>query len=382
MHIHHLWFFKKQNASSILLSLGTKINIVYFYNNSTESYIVQKKARPYFYQLITMSVTPLSAPFGGIQPTSYVGFDTITSQIEHRLLKKGFQFNIMVVGHSGLGKSTLINTLFSSHLIDSLTGADISARPISKTTEIKMSSHSLVEDRVRLNINIIDTPGFGDQINNNKVWEPIVKYIKEQYSQYLRKELTAQREKYINDTRVHAILYFIQPNGKGLTALDVSTLKRLTEIANVIPVIGKADTLTLEERVQFREIIQSEFKQHNFRIYPYDSDELNEEELELNESIRSIIPFAVVGSEKEIEINGETFRGRKTRWGTINVEDINQCEFVYLREFLIRTHLQDLIESTSFIHYEGFRARQLIALKENASSRASAQVSTNGMYQR
>lgn len=329
-----------------------------------------------------MSVTPLSAPFGGIQPTSYVGFDTITSQIEHRLLKKGFQFNIMVVGHSGLGKSTLINTLFSSHLIDSLTGADISARPISKTTEIKMSSHSLVEDRVRLNINIIDTPGFGDQINNNKVWEPIVKYIKEQYSQYLRKELTAQREKYINDTRVHAILYFIQPNGKGLTALDVSTLKRLTEIANVIPVIGKADTLTLEERVQFREIIQSEFKQHNFRIYPYDSDELNEEELELNESIRSIIPFAVVGSEKEIEINGETFRGRKTRWGTINVEDINQCEFVYLREFLIRTHLQDLIESTSFIHYEGFRARQLIALKENASSRASAQVSTNGMYQR
>lgn len=310
-----------------------------------------------------------------IQPSSYVGFDTITSQIEHRLVKKGFQFNVMVVGHSGLGKSTLVNTLFASHLVDSQgAGSGAAAPAISQTTEISVSQHTLVEDKVRLNINIIDTPGFGDQINNNKVWEPIVKYIKEQHSNYLRKELTAQRERHIRDTRVHAVLYFLEPNAtaKGLAPLDVATLKRLAEIANVIPVIGKADTLTLAEREAFRNTVQRDFKRHGLSIYPYDSDELTEEELELNESIRSIIPFAVVASEKEIEINGETVRGRKTRWGAINVEDINQCEFVYLREFLIRTHLQDLIESTSFIHYERFRARQLIALKENASNRQSS----------
>ncbi|KAL3235259.1 Cell division control protein 10 [Nakaseomyces bracarensis] len=324
-----------------------------------------------------MSIVPES-----VLPSNYVGFDTITSQIEHRLLKRGFQFNVMVVGHSGLGKSTLVNTLFSSHLIDSATGEDITKQPISKTTEIKVSTHTLLEDRVRLNINIIDTPGFGDNINNNKVWEPIVKYIKEQYSQYLRKELTAQRERHIPDTRVHAVLYFLQPNGKGLTALDVATLKRLTEIANVIPVIAKADTLTLDERTRFKKIIQDEFKKYNFRIYPYDSDDLTEDEVVLNNSIRSVIPFAVVGSEKEIEVNGETFRGRKSRWGAINVEDINQCDFVYLREYLIRTHLQDLIETTSFVHYEGFRARQLIALKENATNRASNQVNSNQAYQR
>ncbi|SCU78794.1 LAMI_0A05996g1_1 [Lachancea mirantina] len=307
-----------------------------------------------------------------VNPLSYVGFDTITSQIEHRLLKRGFQFNIMVVGHSGLGKSTLINTLFASHLIDSATGRDITKEPISKTTEIKVSSHTLMEDRVKLNVNVIDTPGFGDQINNEKVWEPIVKYIKEQHSQFLRKELTAQRERYIADTRVHALLYFIEPNGDGLTALDVAALRRLTEIANVIPLIAKADTLTTDERLAFREKIQDQFKENNFRIYPYDLEDLTVEELELNESIRSIIPFAVVGSEKEITVNGELVRGRKTRWGAINVEDINQCEFVYLREFLIRTHLQDLIETTSMVHYEGFRARQLIALKENANTRNSA----------
>lgn len=311
-------------------------------------------------------------------PTSYVGFDTITNQIEHRLLKRGFQFNIMVVGSSGLGKSTLINTLFASHLIDSATGKDITQMPISKTTDIRVSTHTLLEDKVRMNINVIDTPGFGDHINNDKAWEPIVKYIKEQHSQYLRKELTTNRERYIQDTRVHAILYFLEPNGKGLSKLDLVVLQKITEIANVIPVIGKSDTLTLTERTKFRKIVQKEFKKYHLRIYPFDSSDLEDDELELNQSIRSIVPFAVVGSEKEIEVNGETFRGRKTRWGSINIEDINQCEFVYLREFLIRTHLQDLIETTSFIHYEGFRARQLLALKENANTRTSA---TNSTYQ-
>jgi septin 3/9/12 len=82
---------------------------------------------------------------------------------------------------------------------------------------------------------------------------------------------------------------------------------------------------------------------------------------------QSIIPFAVVGSERNINVAGKTVRGRQNRWGTINVEDERHCEFVYLRDFLTRTHLQDLIETTSQIHYESFRAKQLLALKESSA---------------
>lgn len=64
---------------------------------------------------------------------------------------------------------------------------------------------------------------------------------------------------------------------------------------------------------------------------------------------------------------------RQNRWGTINVEDDKHCEFVYLRNFLTRTHLQDLIETTSQIHYEGFRAKQLLALKESSAQMGGAQ---------
>lgn len=49
-------------------------------------------------------------------------------------------------------------------------------------------------------------------------WDPIVKYIKDQHSAYLRKELTAQRERYIQDTRIHCCLFFIQPSGHAYVA--------------------------------------------------------------------------------------------------------------------------------------------------------------------
>lgn len=320
------------------------------------------------------------------QPQKYVGFDTITTQIENRLLKRGFLFNVMVVGRLGLGKSTLVNTLFSLKLAES-SGRRLPEQPVEKTTEITVASHVLVENNVRLNINVIDTPGFGDHINNDKCWEPLVKYIKEQYSQYLRKELTAERERHIADTRVHCILYFLPPTSQPLLTTDVQALRKLSEIANVIPVIAKSDSLTLEERLEYKKLLQNEFIRHNFNIYPYDSEDLYDDERQLNEDIKLLIPFAVVGSDKEIVINGEMVRGRKTRWGAINVEDVSQCEFVFLRDFLTRTHLQDLIETTSLVHYEGFRSKQLIALKENAGNRQStadmrSQQSTESIYQR
>ena len=107
--------------------------------------------------------------------------------------------------------------------------------------------------------------------------------------------------------------------------------------------------------------------------------------------IQDILPFAGVGSERNVIIDGKPVRGRKNRWGVINVEDENHCEFVYLRNFLTRyatfcvlwdfhcsksfnsnsTHLQDLIETTAQIHYEAFRSKQLLALKDQAATRNS-----------
>jgi septin 3/9/12 len=53
-------------------------------------------------------------------------------------------------------------------------------------------------------------------------------------------------------------------------------------------------------------------------------------------SAQNMIPFAVVGSERNVIIGGKAVRGRKNRWGVVNVEDEAHCEFVSLRNFLTR----------------------------------------------
>uniref|UniRef100_A0A673MN60 Septin-5 n=1 Tax=Sinocyclocheilus rhinocerous TaxID=307959 RepID=A0A673MN60_9TELE len=46
----------------------------------------------------------------------YVGFATLPNQVHRKSVKKGFDFTLMVAGESGLGKSTLINSLFLTDL--------------------------------------------------------------------------------------------------------------------------------------------------------------------------------------------------------------------------------------------------------------------------
>lgn len=274
----------------------------------------------------------------------------------------------MLVGRSGLGKTTLLNTLFSTRILDPAPKILDNL----KTIEIKEVTNVLEENGIFLKLTIVDTPGVGEQLNNENCWEPIVKYIKDQYSDYLRKELMPSRDKIINDTRIHAILYFIAPTGHALSLIDITIMKRVSSIANLIPVIGKSDSLTVQERIDFKRRIRNELDFHKITYYPYlDYNDapimsLKEEERTYINSIRQKIPFAVIGSEHNVLTdNGKVIRGRRTKWGTINIENPNHCEFTILRDFLIRSHLDQLIQWT-IIHYENYRERQLIAIRENS----------------
>ena len=231
------------------------------------------------------------------------------------------------IGQTGLGKSTLVNTLFASHLVDSK-GRQTPHESPRSTTEIEAVSHMIEENGVRLRLNIVDTPGYGDQINNDRCWDPIIKYIKDQHSAYLRRELTATREKFIQDTRIHCCLFFITPTGHQLKPLDVQVLRKLSDVVNVVPVIAKSDALTMEERTAFKARVKQEFQMYGLRMFPYDSDELEEDERILNDTISNLLPFAIVGSETTANIGGQQVQARKNKWGIINVEDEKHCEFV------------------------------------------------------
>ncbi len=60
------------------------------------------------------------------------------------------------------------------------------------------------------------------------------------------------RDRYIQDTRIHCCLYFINPTGHSLRPVDVIVMKKLSEVVNLISVIAKADSMTIEEMDAFK----------------------------------------------------------------------------------------------------------------------------------
>uniref|UniRef100_A0A8C6MEL0 Septin 9b n=1 Tax=Nothobranchius furzeri TaxID=105023 RepID=A0A8C6MEL0_NOTFU len=265
---------------------------------------------------------------------SYVGIDAILEQMRRKAMKQGFELNIMVVGQSGLGKSTLMNTLFKSKVSRNKSVQTDPEERIPKTVEIKSISHDIEEKGVRMKLTVVDTPGFGDQINNENCWQPIMKFINDQYEAYLQEEINIERKKRIPDSRVHCCIYFIPPTGHCLRPLDVEFMSRLSKVVNIVPVIAKADTLTLEERDSFKQTIREELRANGIDVYPQKEFDEDAEDRMINDKIREMIPFAVVGSDQEYQVNGKRILGRKTKWGTI--EDI-----------------------TGSIHYETYRVRRL-----------------------
>ncbi|XP_018093112.1 septin 9 S homeolog isoform X3 [Xenopus laevis] len=304
---------------------------------------------------------PLPARGVGEKPATefgYVGIDAILEQMRKKAMKQGFELNIMVVGQSGLGKSTLINTLFKSKVSRKSVQPTAEER-IPKTIEIKSIAHEIEEKGVRMKLTVIDTPGFGDHINNENCWMPIMKFINDQYEKYLKEEVNINRKKRIPDTRVHCCIYFIPATGHSLRPLDIEFMRRLSKVVNIVPVIAKADTLTLEERDYFKQRIRADLQNNGIDIYPQKEFDEDAEDRLVNEKIREMIPFAVVGSDQEYQINGRRILGRKTKWGTIEVENTGHCEFACLRDLLIRTHMQNIKDITSSIHFEAYRVKRL-----------------------
>ena len=116
---------------------------------------------------------------------------------------------------------------------------------------IQSISADIEENGVRLRLAVVDTPGFGDFVNNEDSWRPIVEYIEQRFDAYLDAENKVNRMNIV-DNRVHACVYFIQPTGHSLKPLDIEVMRRLHTKVNLIPVIAKSDTLTDEEITSFK----------------------------------------------------------------------------------------------------------------------------------
>lgn len=266
---------------------------------------------------------------------------------------------MMVVGESGLGKTTLVNTLFTTELSPPRNYNRRHHKQLDKLTEVEIIKAELEEKQFKVKLTVIDTPGFGDYVNNRDSWSPIVDFIDDQHEAYMRQEQQPQRNEKI-DLRVHACLYFIRPTGHTLKPLDIEIMKRLGTRVNLIPVVAKADTLTQNDLFLFKQRVREVIAAQGIRIYqpPVETDD--ETAAEHARMLTDAIPFSIIGSTEDVQTpDGRLVKGREYLWGVAEVENENHCDFRKLRSLLIRTHMLDLISTTEELHYENYRQQQM-----------------------
>lgn len=271
----------------------------------------------------------------------------------------------MVAGESGLGKKTLINTLFNREILSNDINEESAEFDDGETQPVRTRTDKaeIEEDGVKLNLSVISTPGFGESINNADSWKPIVDEINDRFDAHLEAESRINRSAIV-DNRVHAFLYFIEPTGHSLRSLDIALMKEIHEKVNLIPVIAKSDTLTEEEIIDFKQRILEDIRYQGIKTFnpaQYDNDD--EESFANTQSIMNKLPFAVVGSTKEVEtVDGRIVRGRSYPWGIIEVDNEEHCDFIKLRQLLIRNFLEELKEHTANSLYENYRSEKLLRM--------------------
>jgi cell division control protein 11 len=153
-------------------------------------------------------------------------------------VKKGIQFCLMVCGASGTGRTTFVNTLCGTQVLEHKESDDPTTAHIEEGVKIQPVTVELDEEGTRISLTIVDTPGFGDQIDNEArsaaplvpttpchaltsdcSFSEIVGYLERQYDDILAEESRIKRNPRFRDNRVHVLLYFITPTGHGYVFL-------------------------------------------------------------------------------------------------------------------------------------------------------------------
>ncbi|KII67202.1 Septin-7 [Thelohanellus kitauei] len=289
-------------------------------------------------------------------PEKYVGFADLPNQIFRHYAMEGFDFNLMVVGEPGLGKSTFINNLFMCDVYVDTKYPEPMTSDSEPLMDIRNSFTTIQEKGIKLRLNLIDTPGYGVALDNRSNSDKIVKYIDQKYSEYLDWEFSSARAQY-RDSRIHCCLYFVVPSGQKLKPIDLEFLGKVHNKVNVVLAIGRADSLTPDDLSQFKKRILEELEVNNIKIYQFPQTMIKTlDDKEKVENYLNRSPFAVVSSNTTLEINGKHVRCRKYPWGVCDVENVQHSDFLPLRSLLLRTCTAHLINTTHNVFYEAFRS--------------------------
>ena len=265
----------------------------------------------------------------------------LKQQTLKQLRENGESITIMVCGESGLGKTSLLSSLFHTELVWPNAPTSGSATP-------RIAEQNVVFDLegMPFSARLIDTPGY--DVDLHKEFAVVSGRLDAGFRKLLQQERRIRRKPKDSHTTtnqcVDVVLYFFAPH--RCKRADMKLLKRLQGKVSIVPVLAKADSMTADELAAFRvEVTQA---------------------LEKNKISIAHAPVAVICAARPA--GGEPL-GREYPWGLAESEARGHSDRQFspahseiedLRRFLLIDGLLDL-KQRSVEHYEAFRGKYLFS---------------------
>ncbi|KAF8059198.1 SYP22 [Scenedesmus sp. PABB004] len=281
---------------------------------------------------------------------------------------------VMVVGDSGLGKTTLISALLSKpgeqlqvHDGTNTPLGQFLKDPDSLVTRVTWKDE---QDKVVWVFRVQDTPGYGDEQDISKHIGLIVGHINAQNRKWLGME--SARDRCIDlidveDPRVDVCLYCLPPH--RLRQNDVRYMAELSRHVPIIPVIMKADTMTIHEATRFRQEVVNRLQnpalsgvRGKIETFTFSPGTMERAGLPASAAM-SIPPFVVIASN---DINQAALQDdpptywpeRSYKWGTAEAFNPDHSDLLFLRSLLMAEALEE-VSVDKRARYEEWRAAHL-----------------------
>ncbi|KAF1742875.1 hypothetical protein MXB_5110 [Myxobolus squamalis] len=143
-----------------------------------------------------------------LKPLIPIKLNLFLEQTNKFISHRGIDYNLMIIGRSGSGKSSLLDTIFNCAVSRKHNDMQIMDAPqLPESCIVRSVRHIIEENDLRIRLCIYDTPGYGDLIDNTNCILPITTKIKDLYNMHMRKEESIERDPSNLDDRIHCCLY-------------------------------------------------------------------------------------------------------------------------------------------------------------------------------
>ncbi|CAD8085529.1 unnamed protein product [Paramecium sonneborni] len=288
----------------------------------------------------------------------------IKALIEQKKIQdqKPIYLNIMVVGQSGLGKSTFIDVLLKKKLG---TGQIIR----DSTLQIQEIQGQIQINDFTLNIKFIDTPGFRHQYGLKAWLKLLCNYIHNQFhtyklrqtQQYESKEKFQQLSQQDLDERVHVCFYFF--SGPRILAEDLQALKKISEIVNVIPILAKGDSYTKNEIIQLKQQFNDLINEYRIDLFKFQCNNTSPEKSQFGVTP----PYVIISSIEQFQVGNHLIYGRKFPWGICDIFNPQHSDLAIIYKLLIGHYCLELIKLTEYLYnkYEQKQREKIKSQQQN-----------------